>query len=220
MHLGKIDDVMLDDQLIARFENYMQRFPELYFSLTEIVKKFIPDSVVKPVIVDLGAGPGLLSFEMTKQIPDAMILGVDPSKEMLNFANKKIKSENFKAVVGSSEKIPMESGKADIVVSRFTLAYWDSLEKGLKEIHRALRSDGALVLEALNKDFPKWKLLTIKVQMHLKSATKDVIRYHVDAYKTAHGFDEVSDFLTNTGFEIVYSDYKKKDWKFIIVAKK
>lgn len=220
MHLGKIDDVMLDDQLIARFENYMQRFPELYFSLTEIVKKFIPDSVVKPVIVDLGAGPGLLSFEMTKQIPDAMILGVDPSKEMLNFANKKIKSENFKAVVGSSEKIPMESGKADIVVSRFTLAYWDSLAKGLKEIHRVLRSDGALVLEALNKDFPKWKLLTIKVQMHLKSATKDVIRYHVDAYKTAHGFDEVSDFLTNTGFEIVYSDYKKKDWKFIIVAKK
>ena len=220
MHLGKIDDVMLDDQLIARFENYMQRFPELYFSLTEIVKKFIPDSVVKPVIVDLGAGPGLLSFEMTQQIPDAMILGVDPSKEMLNFANKKIKSDNFKAVVGSSEKIPMESGKADIVVSRFTLAYWDSLAKGLKEIHRVLRSDGALVLEALNKDFPKWKLLTIKVQMHLKSATKDVIRYHVDAYKTAHGFDEVSDFLTNTGFEIVYSQYNKKDWKFIVVAKK
>jgi ubiquinone/menaquinone biosynthesis C-methylase UbiE len=211
---------MLDDQLIARFENYMQRFPELYFSLTEIVKKFIPESVVKPVIVDLGAGPGLLSFEMTKQIPDAMILGVDPSKEMLNFANKKIKSENFKAVVGSSEKIPMESGKADIVVSRFTLAYWDSLEKGLKEIHRVLRSDGALVLEALNKGFPKWKLLTIKVQMHLRSATKDVIRYHVDAYKTAHGFNKVSDFLTNTGFEIVYSEYKKKDWKFIIVAKK
>jgi len=211
---------MLDDQLIARFENYMQRFPKLYFSLTEIVKKFIPESVVKPVIVDLGAGPGLLSFEMAKQIPDAMILGVDPSKEMLNFANKKIKSENFKAVVGGSEKIPMESGKADIVVSRFTLAYWDSLENGLREIHRVLRSDGALVLEALNKDFPKWKLLTIKVQMHLRSATKDVIRYHVDAYKTAYGFNEVSDFLTNTGFEIVYSEYKKKDWKFIIVAKK
>jgi demethylmenaquinone methyltransferase/2-methoxy-6-polyprenyl-1,4-benzoquinol methylase len=211
---------MLDEQLVERFENYMERFPELYFSLSKIVKKFIPESVVKSVIVDLGVGPGLLSFEMAKQIPDAMILGVDPSKEMLKFANKKIKSENFKAVVGSSEKIPMESGKADVVVSRFTLSYWDSLEKGFKEIYRVLRPGGALVLEVLNKDFPKWKLFAIKVQMHLRSATVEVIKYHIDAYKTAHSFHEVSDFLTNIGFEIVYSEYRKNDWKFIIVAKK
>ena len=220
MHLGRTDDIMLDEQLIERFENYMERFPDLYFYLTGIVKRFLPESVIKPLIVDLGVGPGLLSFEMSKQMPEAMILGVDPSKEMLNFAKQKIKNENFKAVIGSSEKIPLESKKADIVVSRFTLTYWDSLDSGIKEIYRVLKPEGILVLEALNKDFPKWKLFTIKVKMYIKSATNDVIKYHVDAYKTAHDFKEISEFLKNTGFETIYSEYKKKEWKFIIVAKK
>jgi ubiquinone/menaquinone biosynthesis C-methylase UbiE len=211
---------MLDKNLIERFENYMEKFPELYFYLSKIVKRFLPESVVKPLIVDLGVGPGLLSFEMSKQIPDALILGVDPSKEMLNFAREKIKTENFKAVIGSSEKIPLESKKADIVVSRFTLTYWDSLEKGFKEIRRILKPGGTLVLEVLNKDFPRWKLFAIKIQMSLRSAANDVIKYHIDAYKTAHDFQEVNKFLNKIGFEIIYSEYKKKDWKFIIVARK
>ena len=211
---------MLDSQLIENFVKYMRRNLEQYLYLSKIVKRFLPESVDKPFIVDLGVGPGLLSIELIKQIPNGVILGVDPSEQMLNFAKINIKSKNLKLEIGDAENIPLQSKKADIVVSRFTLTYWNSPIEGFKEIYRVLKSRGFLVLEVLNKEYPKWKLFAIKYQMKIKSATNDLIKYHSDAYKTAYSFHDVNEFLEKVGFEIIYSEYKKKDWKFIIVAKK
>jgi ubiquinone/menaquinone biosynthesis C-methylase UbiE len=198
----------------------MKKYPELYIYLSNIVKQFATKSVNKPLIVDLGVGTGLLPMEMIRAIPNAKILGVDPSEEMLKKANENIKNNNFEAKIGKAESIPLDSEKADIVVSRFSLAYWNPPEAGFKEIYRILKSGGIIVLEVLNKDIPKQKLYSIKIQMHLKSASNDVIKYHIDAYKTAYSFDEVKGFLLNLNFKVIYSEYTKKDWKFIIVAQK
>ncbi len=220
MHSGKTGDLLLDNQLVERFAKYMKKFPELYIYLTNIVKKYLPKSFNKPMIVDLGVGPGLLSTEIFRLIPDVKILGVDPSIEMLKYARENIKNTNFEAKKGRADSIPLESEKADVVVSRFTLTYWDSPEAGFKEIYRILKSGGICVLEVLNKDFPKWKLFLIKIQMYLKSAGNNVINYHINAYKTAYSIDDVKRFLKVTNFNIIYIEYNKKDWKFIIIAEK
>ena len=212
----KLNDFFYGDQTIENFAKYMEKYPQLYNYLSEIVKNNI--SISNPCIVDLGAGPGLLSRAIFKTIPNAKVIGIDPLSKMLNIANKNVKNKNFKTIVGSSEKIPLEDNSVDLVVRRFSLTYWKKPKISFSEIYRVLKSDGKVVLEVLNKDFSKWRLFLIKIHMKFKFASSDVIRYHIDAYKTAFTIESVKKLLKDADFKIIYEEGSKKDWKFLLVG--
>jgi len=212
---------LVDDKTAEEFTKYMKKFPDLYVSLSDIVKKYTTSS--RPFIVDLGCGPGLLSLEILRQIPDATVIGVDPLNKMLSLAKKNVNDagiEGFELLRGVSEKIPLRDASIDTLVSRFSLAYWKHPDVSFYEMHRVLRPGGKIVFETLNRDFPKWKLFCIKIGMFVKNAGKDVIRYHVDAYKVAYTMENVEMFFNNAGFIILEKEGKKGEWKFIIVAEK
>jgi len=216
----KFKKISLNEKTADRFLKYMKKFPELYSYLVSIVKKNLTKNVKKPVIVDLGTGPGLLYFEINKQIPKADVIGIDPSDNMLTVANKNIKNNNFKAMYGKAEKIPLKNNSVDIVVCRFSLTYWEKPEAGFTEIFRILKPGGKIILEALNRDFPKWKLLMVKVHMFFNKAGNEVINYHSEAYKTAYTVKQVENFLRNANFNITFKEWDKKDWKFILIGEK
>jgi uncharacterized protein (TIRG00374 family) len=216
----KFEKYVLTEKLIKNFENYMKRYPELYRYTTEIVKRNIPKKVDKPVIIDLGAGTGLLSSEIGKQIPNSQIIAIDPSDKMLDFANKNVKKEGFQTLIGASDNIPLENNFADIIVSRLNLTYWEKPADSLNEIYRVLKPGGKIIIEAINKDFPKHYLFLIKIRMYFKSAGLDVIRYHNDSYKTAYKFQHIEILLKKTGYKITYKAYNKNYWKYLIVGKK
>ena len=56
--------------------------------------------------------------------------------------------------------------------------------------------------------------------MFFGSSSSEIIRYHIEAYKTAYTIDSVKSILKKTGFEVVSLEGAKKDWRFIVVAKK
>ncbi len=216
----KLSMSFLNEKTVEKFSNYMKRYPELYRNLTDVVKKNIPNKITKPIIVDLGVGPGLLSQEIIKQTPNAKIIGIDPSGKMLNLANKNVKKDVFQAMLGASENIPLEKNTVDIIVSRFSLTYWKKPRDSFREINRILKPGGKLILEALNNKFSKWKLFAIKTHMIFNSAGLDVIRYHSEAFKTAYNIQQVEHLLKNSGFKIIYKEAKKNDWKYILVSGK
>ena len=209
---------MVDDKTAEKFAKYMKKYPDLYQNLAGIVKKYATNA--KPVIIDLGAGPGLLSLELHKKIPDAKIIGVDPLQKMLQLAKSNACFDSFEAKLGSSENIPVNNDSADIVVSRFSLPYWKDPNSSFKEIYRVLKPRGKIILEALNRDFPMWRLLLIKLHMLLNAAGGDVTKYHLDAYKTAYTIEQVEELFTDSKFSIVEKEGSKKDWKFLMVAGK
>ena len=213
----RIYDFKIDEKTAIRFEKYMKRYPQLYQYLADIVKKNITDNIKNPVILDLGIGPGLLSKEINSILPEAHIIGVDPSEEMLKLSKKNAYVE---IKVGVAENIPMENNSVDVVVSRFNLSYWKDPKKGFSEINRVLKPGGKFIIEALNKDFSYLKLLLIRICMILKGSGFDIAHYHFDAYKTAHSMDNVKKLFRDSSFEIVYSEGEKKDWKYIFVGKK
>ena len=199
----------------------MKKFNDLYEHLASIIQKYVPSS--HSFIIDLGTGPGLLSIQIFRKIPQVTIIGIDPLVKMLQLAKENVKNTNFQTfepIVGVSENIPMKNNTVDIIASRFSLPYWTQPDKSFQEMIRVLKPGGKVVLEALNRDFPSWKLFYTKIRMLFNQAGRDVTKYHIDAYKLAHTMDQVKQFFINTGFSILEEEGEKKEWKFIIVAKK
>jgi demethylmenaquinone methyltransferase / 2-methoxy-6-polyprenyl-1,4-benzoquinol methylase len=214
-------EFLVNETTAESFAEYMKRFPELYSSLASLVKKHV--SVSHPCILDLGAGPGLLSLEILKQIPDATVIGIDPLDKMLRLAKENVVQGNvsaFEPILGVSEKIPLKNNSVDVVVSRFSLPYWKQQELSFQEMKRILKPGGRVVLEALNRKFPAWKLLAIKIHMLFNKAGRDVTKYHIDAYNDAHTIEQVQSYFTSAGFTILETEGKKGEWKFIVVAEK
>lgn len=206
----------LDEKNCKDFETYMRKYQHLYAGFANIVKQYV-NNVPVPVIVDLGVGPGLLSKEIKELIPEATIIGVDPSVHMLKRAENNAFIETRR---GSSDQIPLENDSVDVLVTRFSLTYWEKPQQSFQEINRVLKPNGIFIIEALNKDFSRYKLLLIKIHMILKNAGIHVARYHIDAYKTAYTIRMVIDLLEKNDFSIIHKDYELTDWRFLLVGKK
>jgi ubiquinone/menaquinone biosynthesis C-methylase UbiE len=216
-----VEPVSLDERTIHEFARYMKRFPELYEHLVEIVKRHVSDC--HPLILDLGAGPGLLSVKLLEQIPEATVVGIDPLLQMLRLAKENVLpsyAHAFEALQGGSEKIPLKDDIVDGIVSRFSLPYWSQPQESFKEMHRVLKPGGIVVLEELNKKFPRWKLSLLGLWMRARGAGKKVADYHAKAYPHAHTMIEVRQLFTDTGFSVLETEGKEKEWRFIVVARK
>jgi ubiquinone/menaquinone biosynthesis C-methylase UbiE len=212
---------LIDDKTAEEFAIYMKKFNDLYEHLASVIQKHT--SLSHPFILDLGVGPGLLSVEIFRKIPQATIIGIDPLIKMLQLANENVKKVNyqtFEPVVGVSENIPLKNNSVDTIASRFSLPYWIQPNKSFDEIARVLKPSGKIILEALNRDFPTWKLLLIKIRMLFNRAGRDVTKYHADAYKLAHTIEQVEQFIIDAGLMILEKEGKKNGWRFIIVAEK
>jgi len=216
-----VELVMLDEATVREFAAYMKRFPELYEYLVEIVKRHV--SVCQPLILDLGAGPGLLSVKLLQQIPEAMVVGIDPLLQMLRLAKENVLpsyAHAFEALQGASEKIPLKDNIVDGIVSRFSLPYWPQPQESFKEMNRVLKPGGIVVLEELNKEFPRWKLSLLRLRMRVRGAGKKVADYHVEAYPQAHTLEQVQQFFATNGFTILETEGTRTEWRFIVVAQK
>lgn len=199
----------------------MKKFPELYISLSQTVKSHT--STPDPIILDLGVGPGLLSIEILRQIPDATVIGLDPLNRMLRIAQENVNQTQmtrFDPVLAISHKLPFNDKSIDTIVSRFSLPYWEHPHESFLEMHRVLKPGGRVIMQALNKEFPKWKLFFIKIRMILRKAGRNVTNYHIDAYTLAHAQEEVEMLFKKSYFHVLNIEGKKNQWMFTIIAEK
>ncbi|HXG90788.1 MAG TPA: bifunctional demethylmenaquinone methyltransferase/2-methoxy-6-polyprenyl-1,4-benzoquinol methylase UbiE [Blastocatellia bacterium] len=97
--------------------------------------------------LDLCCGTGDLSLELGRLAP---AFGVDFCRPMLAVAMMKIRAANLpiELIEGDALRVPMADASFDVVTIAFGLRNLESVEAGLREIHRLLRPAGrAAVLE-------------------------------------------------------------------------
>jgi len=214
-------DSAVDDSTAVQFNAYMRRYPELYRAMAQCVQRYVRGP--QPVILDVGMGSGLLSLELRRLYPEGTLLGLDPSRSMLRLAEQNFTEAGLSSLgllQGVSEALPVCSDWLDAVVSRFSLPYWPDPAKSFQEIFRVLKPGGYLVLEALNKEYPAWRLAVLRVLMRLRAAPRNVITYHIDAYRLAHTREWVEELCQRSGFRLLEAKGRPKDWKFLVVAQK
>lgn len=143
------------------------------------------------MIVDLGTGPGLLSIELGKLWPQAKIIGVDLSTEMLKIARKNAHEagvSNYETRLGRAEEIPMESHSVDLVVTQSSFHEWEDVKKGLSEILRVLKPGGSFMLKDYNRGWlSPWKRKLLGLFHHL-----DMFRFT---------YEDVAGLLREAGFD-------------------
>jgi ubiquinone/menaquinone biosynthesis C-methylase UbiE len=96
------------------------------------------------LLVDLGCGTGLSTFVWHEKA--RMIVGVEPSRDMLEFAkNKQLGFDHLQFIQCFAHELPLEDGVADIVCCAQSF-HWMDPELTLKEVGRVLKPGGVLVV--------------------------------------------------------------------------
>ena len=100
-------------------------------------------------VLDIACGEGygsmLLSYNASH------VIGVDISKEVIDFARAKYHKDNIDFKTGTCDKIPLEDSSIDVVVSFETIEHHDQHEAMMREIKRVLKKDGVLIISSPDK---------------------------------------------------------------------
>jgi demethylmenaquinone methyltransferase/2-methoxy-6-polyprenyl-1,4-benzoquinol methylase/phosphoethanolamine N-methyltransferase len=106
-------------------------------------------------ILDVGCGTGSLAIAAKHRIGhDGMVVGIDPSSNMVNLAQEKAEKEQVDVAfqVGVIEEINFPENQFDLVVSSLMMHHLpDELKKdGLQEVYRVLKPNGILLIVELD----------------------------------------------------------------------
>jgi demethylmenaquinone methyltransferase/2-methoxy-6-polyprenyl-1,4-benzoquinol methylase len=102
-------------------------------------------------ILDIGTGTGDLAIAALRLNPQE-IIGVDIAEEMLKLGDEKLQRLHLNGVVklqtGNAEELEFPDDSFDAVMVAFGVRNFENLERGLAEMFRVLRREGAaLILE-------------------------------------------------------------------------
>lgn len=112
------------------------------------------------VVVDLGSGGGLDVFLATKKVgPSGRAIGIDMTPEMVERATASAKKQGLTNVefhLSTIDRIPLESGTVDCVISNCVINLAPDKSAVLREIFRILKPGGRVAVSdiALKKELP------------------------------------------------------------------
>jgi arsenite methyltransferase len=105
-------------------------------------------------VVDLGSGAGIDVFLSANRVSKlGRVIGIDMTDEMLERAIRNAKEGAYSNVEfrkgDIEERIPLDKGSTDVVISNCVINLTTDKVKAFKEIHRVLKNGGRMVISDL-----------------------------------------------------------------------
>ncbi len=101
-------------------------------------------------LLDVATGTGDLAIALAKSMPNASVLGVDPSQGMLDVAEQKVAYMGLDAVINfdqhSAEAMSLPSDHYNAVTAAFGVRNFSDLEAGVREMVRVTCGGGWVVV--------------------------------------------------------------------------
>jgi malonyl-CoA O-methyltransferase len=105
------------------------------------------------VVLDLGAGTGRVTRELTRRYPRALVIALDIAPGMLREARRHQRLwRHFARVCADAQRLPLADGSVDLVFSSLMLQWCEPLEAALAEVRRVLRSSGFFAFSTFGPD--------------------------------------------------------------------
>jgi ubiquinone/menaquinone biosynthesis C-methylase UbiE len=102
-------------------------------------------------VVDVGCGTGILAARIERDLSPEIVYGCDPSAGMLEKA--RARSATVRWIEGAAERLPLEDGAVDAVVSTEAFQFFDQ-PAALREFHRVLEPGGHVAIAAITPAVP------------------------------------------------------------------
>jgi demethylmenaquinone methyltransferase/2-methoxy-6-polyprenyl-1,4-benzoquinol methylase len=143
-------------------------------------------------MLDLGAGTGDLAREALKQHPNARIVAVDFTLEMMRVGQN---NGSLPWSAADALNLPFGENSFDAVVSGFLMRNVGDIQGALKEQYRTLKPGGRIVI--LDTTKPKRNLLTPLIWLHMHLIIPFVGGL-LTGFKEAYNYlpDSTEDFVT------------------------
>jgi demethylmenaquinone methyltransferase / 2-methoxy-6-polyprenyl-1,4-benzoquinol methylase len=169
-------------------------------------------------LLDVATGTCDLAIEALSTEPKE-IIGIDISRKMLDYGQLKLDSikngNKIRLLQADSEKLPFEDDKFDAVMVAFGVRNFENLEKGLKEIHRVLKTDGKLVVLEFSKPnslvfgglYKIYSIVFLPLIGKLVSKDNSAYVYLPESVKAFPEGEKFNEILIETGYK--FTRYKK-----------
>jgi ubiquinone/menaquinone biosynthesis C-methylase UbiE len=108
------------------------------------------------VVLDMGAGCGRWSKEITKR--GACAIALDISAKMARESQRRVNQETFASIVADMGYLPIRTASADMVLSIRSIKYSMDWERVFHEVSCALKAQGVAILE-ISLRSPQLRLL-------------------------------------------------------------
>jgi SAM-dependent methyltransferase len=118
----------------ANYESYIGRWSKL------VARQFLDwlDVQSGSQWLDVGCGTGILSRTILDSSSPQGVLGIDPSKEYIEFARKHIQDTHVSFRIGDAQALSVKSASYDAVVSGLVLNFIPQPSQALSEMIRAV----------------------------------------------------------------------------------
>lgn len=103
-----------------------------------LAERLLPDGRALRRVGEVGCGPGVVLSDLERLAPDARVIGVDLTEEMLHQAPAR-----FDRVAADAQALPFRSGTLDAVLMPFVLFHLPDLPLALSEVRRTLAAGGS-----------------------------------------------------------------------------
>ncbi|MCW4020356.1 MAG: class I SAM-dependent methyltransferase, partial [Candidatus Bathyarchaeota archaeon] len=146
------------------------------------------------MVLDAGCGTGIYTIPLAEKT-DAIVFGLDSSKEMIKKAKIKEDSQTVKWLIGDAENLPFDNARFDCVFMTLVIHQIVNKKKAADEVYRVLKQNGTIVVmtkshgqlrRSVIADFPKTKQIDLSrfpaipiLKDMLSSAGFEDTRYHV-----------------------------------------
>jgi SAM-dependent methyltransferase len=152
-------------------------------------------------VLDVGCGPGFYVAELLDALgPGGSVVGVDRSRDMLAVAARRVEGKaNVEFHEGAATALPIADESVDRALSVQVFEYIDDVPAALREIRRALRPGGRLVLWDVDWGTVSWHARDRELmQQALAAFDKHLVHPSLPRTLTAR--------LRDAGFENVHME--------------
>ncbi len=147
------------------------------------------------VVVDLGSGAGFDVFLAARKVgKTGRVIGVDMTPEMIEKARKNAVKGNYTNVefrLGEIEKLPIQDGSVDVIISNCVINLSPDKESVFRETFRVLKPGGRLMVS---------DLVLIK---ELPPSVRESVEAYVGCLAGAVFKNDYLEFIKKAGFEKV-----------------
>ncbi len=122
------------------YEGYVGRWSQL------VAHEFIPWLNIAPGLtwLDVGAGTGILTQAILQQAAPAKVIGVDLSREYIEFARQQVQDDRVEFRVDDAANIASETLQFDAAVAGLVLNFLPAPQQAVNTMTQAVKSGGTV----------------------------------------------------------------------------